>query len=101
MDTNGIINNFAEMEIPMGSDNFEELESDMARLQRWDRYKNELEAALAHLPSDIRKARIELAFNRWHGIGSSKDLLARAKNKNAPQIGELFQGTYGAENLDE
>ncbi len=85
----------------MGSENFEELESDMARLQRWNRYKKELEAALGYLPPDIGKARIELAFNRWHGIGSSKDLLARAKNRNAPQIGEVFKGTYGAENLDE
>ena len=100
MDSRGTIDNSAEMEIPMGSEKLGGLKSGSSQ-QRWETYKTELEAALDYLPIDIKKARIELAFNRWRGIGSSKELLARAKNKNAPKIGEVFQGTYGAENLED
>lgn len=100
MDTNEITESSRKMEIPVENDKLGELDSVMSP-QRWDNYKNELEASLFYLPLEIRKARIELAFNRWHGVASSKDLLAKAKNKNAFQVGEVFQGTFGAENLDE
>ena len=82
----------------MAAEKYENIEAEMPEIT-WDQYKRELIQALLYLPHDIRMARIELADNHWHGRVSSDELWKRAHNNSAPQHGEIFEGTIGAENF--
>jgi hypothetical protein len=65
--------------------------------QRWNRRKIELEESLANVPKDLRDAKIEVVYNRWFGILSSKELLN--KLPIGPKVGEIFEDSVGKEIL--
>ncbi len=67
----------------------------------WLKHKRELEEVYAHLPPDVREARISVSRNSRLGIISSPELRKRCKHESDPRHGEIFQGTIGAESIDD
>ena len=57
----------------------------------WKEYEAELVRALSALPPAIVKLKVQIAYNRMHGIPNSPDLLRAARTGEA--AGEWQTGT--------
>jgi hypothetical protein len=64
--------------------------------QRWHEYRQKLMSSLSGESDEIRAVQLQLAYNRWHGIKNSNELLAKGE-ETASEDGEFFQGDYGDE----
>jgi len=59
----------------MGAQQFEYTEAE----QRWHEYRQKLMSSLSGESDEIRAVQLQLAYNQWHGIKNSNELLAKGE----------------------